>query len=127
MYVGMTRARNRLFLTFCLQRPRPGGYPLGPSRFIGEAACGASGKKSSEQECSTPATPVASVPSGTVYSRGNLVKHPRYGKGIVLDARRRGAEWELKIDFGFDEAKTLLTGYVPVPVLKQKASPGDME
>jgi hypothetical protein len=64
---------------------------------------------------------------GTVYSRGNLVKHPRYGKGLVIAARKRGDEWELRIDFGFDEPKTLLTGYVPIPVLKEKATRMDIE
>ncbi len=32
LYVGMTRARRKLCLTWCSQRPRPGGFPLGPSR-----------------------------------------------------------------------------------------------
>jgi hypothetical protein len=33
---------------------------------------------------------------------------------MVLSARRRSGEWELTIDFGFDEPKTILTGYVPI-------------
>lgn len=130
LYVGMTRARKRLFLTWCTKRPRPGSFPMGPSRFLSEIAHhdpdDAPVQKSSPQNTSsTPAVPVGQ--SASTYSRGNLVKHPRYGKGVVVSAKRRGAEWELKINFGFDEPKTLLTGYVPIPVLKEKAQRSDLD
>lgn len=125
LYVGMTRARKNLFLTWCAQRPRPGSYPLGPSRFLTEIAAG---EQVVEPDLpgDVPA-PVPPAPSGSGYARGNLVKHPRYGKGIVLAAKKRGGEWELRINFGFDEPKTLLTGYVPIPVLKQKAAASDLD
>jgi len=124
LYVGMTRARKKLCLTWCAQRPRPGSFPLGPSRFITEIAAGEQAvEPDAPEEVSAPLPP---SPSGTVYRKGNLVKHPRYGKGIVLAAKQRGGEWELKINFGFDEPKTLLTGYVPIPVLKEKASGTDL-
>jgi len=45
----------------------------------------------------------------------------------VVGAKRRGGEWELRINFGFDEPKTLLTGYVPIPILKEKALPSDLD
>ena len=125
LYVGMTRARKKLFLTWCAQRPRPGSFPLGPSRFLTEIAAGEQTVEPDLPE-DVPAPPPPS-PSGTGYRKGNLVKHPRYGKGIVIAARKRGGEWELRINFGFDEPKTLLTGYVPIPVLKEKASGTDLD
>ena len=130
LYVGMTRARKRLFLTWCTNRPRPGSFPIGPSRFLAEVADDESydthmpripAQKPSATAVDAPAQ------SASTYTRGNLVKHPRYGKGVVISAKRRGSEWELKINFGFDEPKTLLTGYVPIPVLKEKAQRSDLE
>lgn len=125
LYVGMTRARKKLFLTWCANRLRGGSYPMGPSRFLTEIAAG---EKSVEPD--TPDEAVSPPPpetSASSYKRGNLVKHPRYGKGIVVAAVKRGSEWELRIDFGFDEPKTLLTGYVPIPVLREKALREDLE
>ncbi len=130
LYVGMTRARKRLFLTWCTNRPRPGSFPMGPSRFLSEVA------DQEQPDTRLPEPPAlktsashidAPPQSATSYTRGNLVKHPRYGKGVVVSAKRRGSEWELKINFGFDEPKTLLTGYVPIPVLKEKAERSDLE
>ncbi len=128
LYVGMTRARRKLCLTWCSQRPRPGGFPLGPSRFLPEIASGQ--LETPEVEDTSPDVPAAMpppAPSGGGYRKGNLVKHPRYGKGVVIGAKKRGSEWELCINFGFDEPKTLLTGYVPIPVLKEKAHPSDLD
>lgn len=129
LYVGMTRARKKLCLTWCTARPRPGSYPLGPSRFLSEVAAFEEEESPAMQESSNTADtpePQAAAP-GRSYSKGNLVKHPRYGKGVVVAARRRGGEWELRINFGFDEPKTLLTGYVPIPILKEKARPSDLD
>ncbi len=107
LYVGMTRARKRLFLTSCLARMQQGGFRCGPSRFLNEIA-----PVLSESPAPRPVMPCPTQPEG--YKRGEVIRHPRYGRGMVLSARRRGDEWELSIDFGFDEPKTILTGYVPL-------------
>ncbi len=128
LYVGMTRARKKLTLTWCSSRMRPGSYSLGPSRFLSEISSSAGGEiqvRKKSKPVQKPAVKPSSAPASS-YRKGNLVKHPRYGKGVVLNAKRRGGEWELRIDFGFDEPKTLLTGYVPIPVLKEKAHPSDI-
>lgn len=117
LYVGMTRARSRLCLSWCGNRERPGSRFFGASRFLDEL--GEAG------ECRKKPVLRAQAASGTVYSKGNVVHHPRYGKGIVLHASRRGGEWQLTVDFGLDEPKILLTGYVPIPVVKERASPGE--
>jgi DNA helicase-2/ATP-dependent DNA helicase PcrA len=115
MYVGMTRARDLLYLTHVHDRDRPGVRMGGPSRFISEAA-------SAFAPAETPIHAPAAAGGTTVFRRGNLVHHPRYGRGIVLHAARRGSEWQLTVDFGFDEPKVLLTGYVPITVLKEKGT-----
>jgi DNA helicase-2/ATP-dependent DNA helicase PcrA len=132
LYVGITRARRRLFLTWCTNRMRPGSFSTGPSRFISEVADNDSHDTHlPRNRRAVPLKPQSDteIParSASSYRRGNLVKHPRYGKGVVISAKRRGSEWELKINFGFDEPKTLLTGYVPIPVLKEKAVVSDID
>jgi DNA helicase-2/ATP-dependent DNA helicase PcrA len=129
LYVGMTRARKRLFLTFASDRPRPGVRMSGPSRFISEIAglehpAVGSGRASGE----VPGKRSVPVPTPVTarYSKGNLVSHPRYGKGLVVKASRRGDEWELTVDFGFDEPKILLTGYVPIEVVRERGTREDI-
>jgi hypothetical protein len=103
-------------------RRRPGVAVGGPSRFLAEA--GLLEKPASKPPPSVEEARVHHEPSG--YSRGNLVHHPRYGKGLVVRAGRRGGEWQLTVDFGFDEPKVLLTGYVPIKVLKRRGSRMDL-
>jgi DNA helicase-2/ATP-dependent DNA helicase PcrA len=108
LYVGMTRARKRLFLTTCASRAARGGFGGGPSRFLAEIA------PALPRRDSPPAAMPGDPPPEEDFRRGEIIGHPRYGRGMILSARRRSGEWELTIDFGFDEPKTILTGYVPI-------------
>jgi len=130
LYVGMTRAQERLILTCAVNRKRAGVSQSGPSRFINEIASGrnrippATEVFSSRVERADTADPEKVA---VVYSSGNLISHPRYGKGLVKKAVKTGSEWRITVDFGFDETKTLVTGYVPIPILKQKGSIRDID
>lgn len=117
LYVGMTRARTNLFLTTCMSRAMQGRYHGGPSRFLREIA-----PSIASPAVVRPSMPCPTEPGG--FRRGEVIRHPRYGRGMVLSARRRGQEWELSIDFGFDEPKTILTGYVPIVKEGGRASKG---
>lgn len=130
LYVGMTRAMKRLYLTLASSRRRPGVRMSGPSRFISEIAMmertpteRGAGREMVTAERSVPVP----ASSDLRYRKGNLVNHPRYGLGLLTRAVRRGEEWELTVDFGLDEPKILLTGYVPIVVVKQKGSPEDLQ
>jgi len=127
MYVGITRARKRLFVSSVVGRRRPGVPAGGPSRFLAEAGLleGAASRGAAPSPAVAREVRVHSEPSG--YSRGNLVRHPRYGKGLVVRAGRRGEEWQLTVDFGFDEPKVLLTGYVPIEILKRRGTRMDLD
>ena len=130
LYVGMTRARERLILTCALNRKRGGVSQSGPSRFIAEIASGESRIQPPETAFTArdPEDAFAEANENTiVYSTGNLVRHPRYGRGLVKKAVKNGSEWRITVDFGFDEPKTLVTGYVPIPVIKQKGSMRDLD
>src|SRR5438128_6537397 len=97
-YVGITRARRRLYLTHAWRRSLFGGSNYNPpSRFLGEIpddlvhtvekepaakATGrfgaGTGSRTEERE------PVAVVEGDTVY-------HDKYGEGVVVTVRRGGA------------------------------------
>ncbi len=128
LYVGMTRAKERLILTYAINRRRPGVRQSGPSRFIYEIISGEDRFHSSAGAAiGKTAETSSSTDEGTIsYSRGNLIRHPRYGRGLVRKAVRKGSEWQITVDFGFDEPKTLVTGYVPIPILKIKGSMTDL-
>jgi DNA helicase-2/ATP-dependent DNA helicase PcrA len=128
-YVGMTRARERLYLTWARERAAYGGEPLPsrPSRFLAELdrsvvremrpqgvrrawaernglppagrGWGAGGR---------PAGPAAAVPDFEV---GERVVHPRWGPGVVVAVRGRGPEAEVTVDFPDAGQRTLLVGY----------------
>jgi len=128
LYVGMTRAMHRLYLTCALGRIRPGIRNSGPSRFITEISGGEERIPPAPVRRKADSSPGRiDAPEGEmIYEKGNLISHPRYGRGLVLRAARRGDEWQIRVDFGMDEPKTLVTGYVPIPIIKRKGNRSDL-
>ncbi|MCK4672162.1 MAG: UvrD-helicase domain-containing protein, partial [Candidatus Aegiribacteria sp.] len=99
LYVGMTRAKERLILTFAISRKRAGVRQSGPSRFIYEITSGEDRFQSSTETVPDRTIETSSsTDEGTIsYSRGNLIRHPRYGKGLVRKAVRKGSEWQITV------------------------------
>ncbi|KNB51568.1 DNA helicase PcrA [Streptomyces caatingaensis] len=137
-YVGITRARERLYLTRASMRSawgQPSYNP--PSRFLEEIP-----DKYVEWRRTGPATPSASVsgmasgvsssrkagPSGFATRRakdrpvvalsvGDRVTHDSFGLGTVVSVKGMGDNAEATIDFGQDKPKRLLLRYAPVEKL----------
>lgn len=135
-YVGMTRARDRLYLSHCLSRALhgAGGYRL-PSRFISEIPphllerrpSGAVGSRlaasrlagrveipsrdfASGPAAVSPAGPAAVSPAGL--ATGDRVLHAKFGEGIVLGVEPGGI---VRVFFaGLGEQKRLLLEYAPL-------------
>lgn len=120
LYVGMTRAKRRLYLTMARNRRRYGGAAARPSRFLQEISDLLEGDDVDRSSSRVEPT------RGKGYRPGNLIEHPRFGRGLVTRSGRVGSEWELTVDFGFDEPKTLRTGYVPIRIIKRKGSRLDL-
>ena len=127
-YVGITRARQRLYLTRAVARAwwgRPSYHKQ--SRFLGEipaelihwrrdaAAAASMLTPSSERLARRPGVMAAGnrpVPSLTP---GDLVNHDSYGLGRVLSVEGRGDDPEAKVDFGEEYGiKHLLLRYAPI-------------
>ncbi|MFN3761994.1 MAG: 3'-5' exonuclease, partial [Anaerolineae bacterium] len=110
MYVGVTRAKERLFLTHAFRRARRGDYePNVPSRFLADIpetlAEGKRRQKSSGRSRGTPAESLR-------YSVGDWVEHPTFGPGIVIAVRPHGDEAEVTVIFERVGIKRILSSYL---------------
>ncbi|MFH9175689.1 DNA helicase PcrA [Streptomyces albogriseolus] len=143
-YVGITRARERLYLTRSTMRSawgQPSYNP--PSRFLEEIPAthvewkrtGASGPVASgpvsgvaASLSSTRSRSSASGASGFATRRtsekpvvslavGDRVTHDQFGLGTVVAVKGTGANAEATIDFGDEKPKRLLLRYAPVEKL----------
>ena len=112
-YVGMTRAKDRLYMLRAFRRRFVGGYgPSGPSRFLQEIP---------EKFRKAPATdvPPRSLPSGIwdsvwkpsmaepakevpalpTLSQGDKVRHPVFGEGMVVSSTPSAGDNEITVAF----------------------------
>ncbi len=127
-YVGITRARERLYLTRAIARAwwgRPAYHKQ--SRFLSEVPAELIDWRRDEAAATPPASERLSrrpgvqalgnrpVPS---LAPGDRVNHDSYGLGRVLSVEGRGDDPEAKIDFGGDYGiKHLVLRYAPIEKL----------
>lgn len=129
-YVGITRARERLYLTRARMRAA-WGSPIAnpPSRFLAELPDevvesrgeplefgGGSGLGSTNSGAGHGTRATKSSGAGVVLnlSPGDRVLHPTFGLGTVVTTRGAGERAEASIDFGSAGTKRLLLRYAPV-------------
>ncbi|MET7516748.1 DNA helicase PcrA [Streptomyces sp. NPDC005480] len=140
-YVGITRARERLYLTRSTLRSawgQPSYNP--PSRFLEEIpdahlewkrtgamapvksagpTSGIAASLSSSRSRTTPAfaTRRATEKPVVALSVGDRVTHDQFGLGTVVGVKGTGANAEATVDFGEPKPKRLLLRYAPVEKL----------
>jgi DNA helicase-2/ATP-dependent DNA helicase PcrA len=143
-YVGITRARERLYVTRAVMRSawgQPAYNP--PSRFLEEippvhldwrrtggsapassgpasavaASLSSSRSRSSASGASGFATRRAQEKPAVSLAVGDRVTHDQFGLGTVVAVKGSGANAEATIDFGDDKPKRLLLRYAPVEKL----------
>jgi DNA helicase II / ATP-dependent DNA helicase PcrA len=130
-YVGITRARQRLYLTRAVSRAwwgRPSYHKQ--SRFLNEipaelidwrrdaAAATSSLGPASERLARRPGVNAPGNRPVPSLRAGDLVNHDSYGLGRVLSVEGRGDDPEAKVDFGDDYGiKHLLLRYAPIEKL----------
>ncbi|HIQ00991.1 MAG TPA: DNA helicase UvrD [Anaerolineales bacterium] len=118
MYVGITRARDRLYLTYAFRRVRYAtSEPNAPSRFLEalpphltEGSRIRSGKRRVEQAIAwtTSWTPTA-TPS---FTTGDRVMHRVFGRGVVLESQARGDDEEVTVAFETAGLKRIMGSYL---------------
>ncbi len=117
MYVAITRARRRLYLSYAQSRMLHGQVRYGlPSRFLDELP--GQVLLHLNRRVETPAAPYATpapraTPSGndTGYRVGQSVAHARFGTGIIIDFEGRGADARVQVKFRDAGTKWLALAY----------------
>ncbi len=110
-YVGMTRAKERLYLLRAFKRYGMGSSQHNPaSRFLKEIPSELIAQESGVQTnvfgrraIDRYAQPVRDerpfVPEEAAFSGGEKVRHPRFGEGIVVSCKESGGDQELTVAF----------------------------
>jgi len=121
MYVGVTRARERLYLTNAWSRALFGQTSYNPpSRFLseipselvrsleGDDVADADGSASPIREA------VMGRPQSVDISAGDTVVHDKWGEGVVVTVNGRGTDAEATVRFEDAGDKHLLLAYAPL-------------
>jgi DNA helicase II / ATP-dependent DNA helicase PcrA len=119
-YVGLTRAREKLYLTHAWCRTLWGGTNYNPpSRFLHEIPEELVQVEGGDSE-STPHKPTSIVRGkagpgeGLSVAVGQEVFHDRFGRGIVVAVGGHGTNAEATIHFADEGQKRLLLAYAPL-------------
>ncbi len=123
-YVGMTRAKERLYLFTAANRMRFGSW-IGnsPSRFLGEIPdrlleeMGRTGMRSLGTDVFSDAAAggaeEVSMPSKRRFRAGMVVEHPSYGVGTIKKVEGSGNEMKVSVQFPGHGLKKFLANYAP--------------
>lgn len=139
-YVGITRAKEKLYLVYAFRRAQFGeSEPGEPSRFladipsvlvkrkgsdvsdVGDASRGRGGRKSLDELLSDleykkqtrwdrPETG-ATVETHQEFRSGDKVTHPTFGKGVVVSSKMNGQEEEVEVAFADKGVKRLIVSF----------------
>jgi DNA helicase-2/ATP-dependent DNA helicase PcrA len=131
-YVGLTRAKDRLFLIYAFRRSRYGSSEATvPSRFLDDipdeltsgswqaARQSARLRETTWEPSASPAAyPAEAAVSEPRYRVGQRVLHDTFGEGIVLESRGRGDEQIVTVNFEDAGQKRLIASLAPMEVLE---------
>lgn len=115
-YVGITRARERLFLTYAATRRLFGQvYASLPSRFILEAKLFGSRPTAAPFVTTPAATSVPAVRAAAKgFKPGQRVRHPQFGFGRVSEIAGSGDTMKVTVRFDDGRVAKLLARYAPL-------------
>jgi DNA helicase-2/ATP-dependent DNA helicase PcrA len=132
MYVGLTRAKDRLYLIYAFRRSLYGDSNANmPSRFLYDipedvrtgAVLRQRGVAASQAESyaemtrweppAAPARRSAPPPKAPTFKAGACVWHRKYGEGVVVSSARRGDTEEVDVLFpGGTGQKTIMSDFL---------------
>jgi DNA helicase-2/ATP-dependent DNA helicase PcrA len=122
-YVGITRARQKLVLSYAESRRIHGSDTYGvPSRFLREIPAAVLNEVRPRVQVSRPAwssapTRFVEEPSGPALRLGQRVRHGSFGQGVVVAAEGSGAHARVQVNFEDSGAKWLVLSYANLTVL----------
>ncbi|MDQ2696216.1 MAG: ATP-binding domain-containing protein, partial [Pseudomonadota bacterium] len=119
-YVGITRARQRLFLSYAETRRVHGNDMLcRPSRFVGEIPPELLREVRTRFTLARPVytapKPAAPAPDGL--HPGRRVRHPTFGEGTVVAVEGSGDHARVQVSFARGGAKWLVVAYAKLELL----------
>jgi DNA helicase-2/ATP-dependent DNA helicase PcrA len=125
MYVGLTRAKDRLYLTHAFARTRYGdNEPSVPSQFLDDIPPELIGgvRRESRRGAAPRATTWASAPAQPVvqlqFRAGQRVRHPVFGEGLVIESRIDGSDEMITVHFEDVGLKRLIADMAPLEHLE---------
>ncbi|MBI2872424.1 MAG: UvrD-helicase domain-containing protein [Chloroflexi bacterium] len=105
-YVGMTRAKERLYLTRAFRRNLMGATQAGlPSRFLQDipshlvAGLTRAAERAAPDRWDTPSSTTATAPSPPPFKAGEKVRHGAFGEGIVVSCAPSRGDFEVTVAF----------------------------
>jgi DNA helicase-2/ATP-dependent DNA helicase PcrA len=125
-YVGITRAKDRVFLSYAFRRATYGSSEISaPSRFLNDiprsllsgtaSFAGTAPRAAAAQRAATWSSASASPPARPArepsYRAGQRVSHAKFGEGVVVESRVQGDDEELAIAFEKAGIKRLLASF----------------
>lgn len=129
-YVAMTRAREKLIMTWSQKRSMFGSHSYNrPSRFLEEIPVWFKVPQASEKLRAIP-SPAGNEQvhirkntsghdsEGGPYRVGSLVSHDKFGRGTLLGVEGTPDDWKLTIRFA-SGVKTILTRYATITVIQK--------
>jgi DNA helicase-2/ATP-dependent DNA helicase PcrA len=114
-YVGITRARRRLYLTHAWSRSLFGGSSFNPpSRFLSEIPTHLVRQVKDEENGARGRGSEGLMHEPIQISAGDTVFHDRWGEGVVLSVSGAGHKAEATISFEEVGQKRLMLAYAPL-------------
>jgi DNA helicase-2/ATP-dependent DNA helicase PcrA len=113
-YVGITRARQKLVLTYAESRRIHGSDTYGvPSRFLREIPTAVLNEVRPRVQVSRPvyASRFVEEPTSSALRLGQRVRHAQFGEGFVVAAEGSGAHARVQVNFEDSGSKWLVLGY----------------
>lgn len=121
MYVAITRARRRLYLTQAQQRMLHGQMRYGiPSRFVNELPpelvqwLSPFRRRSidvDDDEWDRVTKAPQATPASSPWRIGQSVRHAKFGVGVIIDAEGRGHDARVQVNFRDAGVKWLALDY----------------
>ncbi len=125
MYVAVTRARQRLYISFAQNRMLHGQVRYGiPSRFLDEIPEDlvkrlntVSNKSYGNSSQYTPPIPAARPQANMPWKIGQAVAHAKFGQGVVVNYEGNANDLRVQVNFGKEGLKWLALEYAKLETL----------
>ncbi|MFT4767667.1 MAG: DNA helicase-2/ATP-dependent DNA helicase PcrA [Glaciecola sp.] len=119
-YVGITRAMERLVLTYAESRRLHGSDSYNPpSRFVREIPSELVNEVRLQTKISRPISQLSGITpaSDTGLNLGQRVYHQMFGEGVVLNFEGRGSNARVEVNFAAEGTKWLVVQYAKLQAL----------